>query len=296
MEKIIECVPNFSTSDKQVLNSLKDCFIKHGVLIDYECDIDHNRAVITAAGKPNKVIKAVVEAAGVAVKKIDLRYHIGVHPRMGAVDVIPFIPVKNMSMSEAVKISKKVGKKIAKKFGVPIFLYARSASAPNRVQLSEVRRGGFEKMGQKMQEPDWQPDFGKNIPHKTAGVTACGAREYLVAYNINLNTSDITIAKDIASAIRESNGGLKGVRALGLMLKSINTAQVSINITDCVSVSLYQVFSTVKNLAKQHGVSIKNSELIGYAPMHIIAKSMKEAVIFDEFDKNRVLEYKLWKR
>lgn len=296
MKKIIECVPNFSTSDMQVLNLLKDCFKKHGVLIDYECDTDHNRAVITSAGNPKKVIKAVVEAVGAAVSMIDLNSHTGVHPRMGAADVIPFIPLKNMTMDEAVKISRIVGRKIAQKFNVPVFLYAHSATAKNRVQLSEVRRGGFEKMAQKMQDPEWQPDFGKNIPHRTAGVTACGARDFLVAYNINLNTSDVEIAKKIAFCIRESNGGLKGVRALGLMLKSIDTAQVSMNITDCNAVSLSDVYSKVKDLTEQYGTTIKNSELIGYAPMHIIAQSIKQAVRFDDFDKNRVLEYNLWNK
>ncbi|HEY8390621.1 MAG TPA: glutamate formimidoyltransferase [Clostridia bacterium] len=296
MKKIVECIPNFSTSDPQILKILKDCFEKYGVLIDYECDVDHNRSVITSAGNPKKVVKAIIEAVGVAVKHIDLNHHKGVHPRMGAADVIPFVPVKNMTMDEAVKISKKVGKTIAKRFGVPIFLYANSATAPNKVQLSDIRRGGFENMAQKMQDPQWQPDYGQNIPHKTAGVTACGARDFLVAYNINLNTSDVNIAKSIASKIRESNGGLRGVKALGLMLESINTAQVSMNITDCDAVSLYQVFSTVKKLAEEQGVSIKNSELIGYLPMHIISKSLKEAVLFDDFDENRVLEYKLWNK
>jgi glutamate formiminotransferase len=296
MEKIIECVPNFSTSDPKVLDLLKACFKKHGVLIGYECDIDHNRAVITCAGNPKKVIKAVLQAVGVAVQNIDLNTHTGAHPRMGAVDVIPFIPVKNMTMQEAVEVSKIVGSKISKKFDVPVFLYAHSASKANRVQLSDVRRGGFEGLVQKMKDPDWQPDFGNNTPHKTAGATVCGARDFLLAYNINLNTSDVNIAKKIASSIRESNGGLKGVKALGLMLKSTDTAQVSMNITDCNSISLFEVFSTVKQLAHNLDTSIKNSELIGYAPMHIIAKSMKQAVVFDEFDKNRVLEYTLWNK
>lgn len=294
MKKIIECVPNFSASDEKIVKALARCFEKRKVLVGYESDIDHNRAVITSAGNPKAVIKALVEAAGVAVKHIDLTKHKGAHPRMGAIDVIPFVPIKNITLEEAVTISKKAAKKISKKYGIPIFLYARSATSANRVQLSEIRRGGFEGMAEKMKQPEWKPDFGPSAPHKTAGATACGARDFLVAFNINLDTNDLSIAKSIAFKIRESNGGIKGLKALGLELKSQNLVQVSMNITDVCAVSFYEIYNTVKELAASYGVQIKNSELVGYAPMRILASTIKEAVKLDNFDVHKALEYEFW--
>ncbi|HHW90536.1 MAG TPA: glutamate formimidoyltransferase [Clostridiales bacterium] len=296
MEKIIECVPNFSASDEKTLKALTRCFEKHRVLLGYESDIDHNRAVITAAGKPQAVLKALIETVGVAVKHIDLNAHKGAHPRMGAVDVIPFVPIKNITKEEAVLISKKAAQKISQKYGIPVFLYAHSASSPNRVQLSDIRRGGFENMAAKMQSPEWKPDFGPNIPHKTAGVAACGVRDFLVAFNINLDTNDLRIAKKIASSIRESNGGIKGLKALGLELKSKNIVQVSMNITNTKSTSFFEIYQTVKKKARNFGVEIKNSELVGLAPMRILSSSIKEALKFDSFDDDKILEYLLWDR
>ncbi|HEY8424303.1 MAG TPA: glutamate formimidoyltransferase [Clostridia bacterium] len=293
MKKIIECVPNFSTSDPQVVKAIADCFDNYGTLIGYESDIDHNRAVITAAGSPKAVLKGLIKAVGVAVKHIDLNKHQGAHPRMGAVDVIPFVPVKNITKEEAVKISKIAAKKISQKYGIPIFLYAHSAARPNTVQLSDIRRGGFENMAKKMLEPQWKPDYGPQVPHKTAGVAACGARDFLVAFNINLNTSDVKIAKAIASKIRESNGGIKGVKALGLELKSQNSAQVSMNITDVNCVSFFEIYNKVKELAREYGVEIKNSELVGYAPMRILASTVKEAIKLENFDSHKALEYEI---
>lgn len=296
MEKIIECVPNFSTSKQEVAKAIAHCFEKYKVLIGCESDIDHNRTVITSAGKPKAVLKALIEAVGVAVKHIDLNKHKGVHPRMGAVDVIPFVPIKNITREEAVLISKTAAQKISQRYGIPIFLYAHSATRSNRVQLSEIRRGGFENMAAKMQQPEWQSDYGPNTPHKTAGVAACGARDFLVAFNINLNTNDLKIAKSIASTIRESNGGIKGLKALGLELKSQNCVQVSMNITDTSSTSFFEIYQKVQELANNFGVHIKNSELVGYAPMHILSSSIKQAIKFIDFDNAKVLEYSLWDR
>lgn len=293
--KIIECVPNFSASDEKTVKAIAHCFEKHKVLIGYESDTDHNRAVITAAGKPGAVVKALVEAVGVAVKNIDLNKHTGAHPRMGAVDVIPFVPIKNISKEEAVSISRAAAKKISKKYKIPIFLYAHSATRPNRVQLSEIRRGGFEGMAEKMKLPEWKPDFGPDAPHKTAGVAACGARDFLVAFNINLDTNDLSIAKIIASKIREANEGIKGVKALGLELKSQNIVQVSMNITDVNSTSFYEIYNTVKTLAGSFGVEIKNSELVGYAPMRILASTVKDAIKLN-FDSHKVLEFEIWNK
>ncbi len=296
MEKIIECVPNFSASDQKTLKALARCFEKHKVLLGYESDIDHNRSVVTAAGKPKAVLKALIEAVGVAVKHINLNAHKGEHPRMGAVDVIPFVPVKNIAKEEAVLISKKAAQKISQRYGIPVFLYAHSATSPNRVQLSDIRRGGFENMAAKMKNSQWKPDFGPDIPHKTAGVTACGARDFLVAFNINLKTNNLEIAKKIASSIRESNGGIKGLKALGLKLKSKNLVQVSMNITDTKAISFFEIYQTVKKMAQDFGAEIKNSELVGLAPMRILSTTIKDALKFESFGDDKILEYLLWDR
>ena len=244
MNKIMECVPNFSEGrDLQKIDKIVAPFRgKQGVkLLDYSNDEDHNRLVVTVVGEPEPLRDAVLEAIGVAVELIDLNHHQGQHPRMGAVDVVPFIPIRNVTMEEAVALSKEVGKEVAKRYNLPVFLYEKSASAPHRENLAAVRKGEFEGMAEKIKQPEWHPDFGPAERHPTAGTVAIGARMPLVAYNINLNTPSLEIAHDIAKKIRFIGGGLRYCKAMGVELKDRGITQVSINMTDYTRTALYRL-------------------------------------------------------
>ena len=217
--KIIECVPNFSEGrDLEKIDKIVAPFRgKSGVkLLDYSNDEDHNRLVVTLVGEPEALRDAVIEAIGIAVRLIDLNHHSGQHPRMGAVDVVPFIPIKNTTMEEAVALSKEVASRVAELYNLPVFLYEKSATAPHRENLASVRKGEFEGMAEKIRLPEWQPDFGPAERHPTAGTVAIGARMPLVAYNINLSTNNLEIATKIAKNIRHINGGLRYVKAMGV--------------------------------------------------------------------------------
>lgn len=294
MKKIIECVPNFSTSDIKVVQKLADCFENKHILIDVSSDTDHNRTVITSAGAPDIVMSCIICAVGIAAENIDLNFHKGVHPRMGAADVIPFIPLKNITTEEAVALSGLTAQQIAKLYNIPVFLYGKSATAPNRINLADIRKGGFEKMTEKLSLPEWKPDFGQRYPHKTAGVTACGVRDFLVAYNVNLKSQDIEIAKKIAWQIREKNGGLKGIKALGLYIAGQGLVQISMNIADCEKTSLQDAFERVKALASHYGIEVLGSEIVGLAPMKVLTKSINNALKIQNFEVDKILEYKIW--
>ena len=273
MNKIMECVPNFSEGrDLQKIDKIVAPFRgKQGVkLLDYSNDEDHNRLVVTVVGEPEPLRDAVLEAIGVAVELIDLNHHQGQHPRMGAVDVVPFIPIRNVTMEEAVALSKEVGKEVAKRYNLPVFLYEKSASAPHRENLAAVRKGEFEGMAEKIKQPEWHPDFGLAERHPTAGTVAIGARMPLVAYNINLNTPSLEIAHDIAKKIRFIGGGLRYCKAMGVELKDRGITQVSINMTDYTRTALYRAFELVRVEARRYGVSIVGSEIIGLVPMEAL--------------------------
>ena len=294
MAKIIESVPNISEGRRpEVVEACVDAVRNTpGVtLLDYSSDANHNRSVITYIGSPEGVEQASVALAKKAAELIDLTVHSGEHPRMGAVDVMPFIPIREATIEDCVELSKRVGARIAEEAGVPVFLYEKSASAPHRENLAAVRSGQFEGMAEKVTLPEWEPDFGGRRIHPTAGVIAVGARKPLIAFNINLSTSDVEIAKKIAKVIRESNGGLACVKALGIMLGSRNTAQVSINMTDYTQTPLYRVVELTRMEAARWGVSIIGTELIGLAPMKAIADSAEYYLQLEDFDFERqVLE------
>ena len=260
MNKIIECVPNFSEGrDLKKLEQILDCFRgREGVkLLDYTSEKDHNRSVVTVIGEPEPLRDAMVDAIGKAVELIDMTKHQGQHPRMGCVDVVPFIPIRNTSLEEADRVAKETAALAAEKFGQPFFLYEKSASAPHRENLADVRRGQFEGMAEKMLDQDkWKPDFGPSTIHPTGGVTAIGARTPLIAYNINLDTDNLAIADKIAKAIRHISGGFRYCKALGVMLEDRNIAQVSINLTDYTKTPVNRVFESVKMEAKSYGVNI----------------------------------------
>ena len=292
----MECVPNFSEGrDLQKIDKIVAPFRgKQGVkLLDYSNDEDHNRLVVTVVGEPEPLRDAVLEAIGVAVELIDLNHHQGQHPRMGAVDVVPFIPIRNVTMEEAVALSKEVGKEVAKRYNLPVFLYEKSASAPHRENLAAVRKGEFEGMAVKIKQPEWHPDFGLAERHPTAGTVAIGARMPLVAYNINLNTPSLEIAHDIAKKIRFIGGGLRYCKAMGVELKDRGITQVSINMTDYTRTALYRAFELVRVEARRYGVSIVGSEIIGLVPMEALIDTASYYLGLENFSMEQVLEARM---
>jgi len=296
MNKIVECVPNFSEGrDTAKMEKIIDCFRgKNGIkLLDYSNDIDHNRMVITAIGSPEAMKSVLIEAIGAAVREIDLTRHSGEHPRLGAVDVVPFIPVSNMCMEEAITLAKEVAAEVADAYNLPIYLYEKAASAPHRENLAEVRKGQFESLSKKMEDPLWIPDFGPSTPHPTAGATIIGARNYLIAYNVNLHTTNIEIAKAIARKVRYIGGGLRYCKAMGVDLKEKNMVQVSMNLTDYTKTSVYQAFEMVKMEAARYGISVAGSEVIGLLPLGVLVDTANFYLGIDNFSIDRVLEYRM---
>mgnify|MGYP003370319680 FL=1 len=296
MNRIIECVPNFSEGrDLQKIDKIVAPFrAKAGVkLLDYSNDEDHNRLVVTVVGEPEPLKEAVLEAIGVAVQLIDLNHHQGQHPRMGAVDVVPFIPIKGVTMEEAIALSKEVAAEVASRYQLPVFLYEKSASAPHRENLAAVRKGEFEGMAEKIKLPEWKPDFGPAERHPTAGTVAIGARMPLVAYNINLNTPSLEIAHDIAKKIRFIGGGLRYCKAMGVELKERGITQVSINMTDYTRTALYRAFELVRIEARRYGVSIVGSEIIGLVPMEALIDTASYYLGLENFTMQQVLEARI---
>lgn len=294
--KIVECVPNFSEGrdlDKveKIINAFRG---KEGVkLLDYSSDEDHNRTVVTVVGEPEPLKKAVIESAKLAIELIDLTKHEGQHPRMGAVDVIPFIPIKNVSMDEAVDMSKEVGKVLGEELKFPVFLYEKSASAPYRENLAKIRKGQFEGMAEKIKEPEWHPDYGPAERHPTAGTVAVGARMPLVAFNVNLNTSDLDIATQIGKNVRHINGGLRFVKAMGVELHERHITQVSMNLTDYTKTAMYRVFELIRIEARRYGVSIVGSEVIGLVPMAALIDTAEYYLGIENFSMDQVLESRI---
>lgn len=296
MNQVMECIPNFSEGrDLEKVEKIADAFrAKENVkLLDYSTDKDHNRCVITAVGEPEALRDAVIEAVGTAAALIDMTKHDGQHPRMGATDVVPFVPVRNCTLEDADRIAKETAAAIADRYGIPVFLYEKSATAPHRENLANIRKGQFEGMAEKMKDPMWHPDFGPGTIHPTAGVTAVGARMPLVAFNINLNTSDLHIADEIAHRIRYINGGFRFVKSMGVMLEDRNIAQVSINMTDYTRTSLYRVFETVKMEAQRWGVNVVGSEIIGLTPMAALVDCAEYYLRIENFRMDQILETRL---
>ena len=269
MTEIIQCIPNFSEGkcEKIIGKLIKAASSAPGAsLIDYSSDPSHNRTVFTLLGNSQGIKTAACNLAKTAIENIDLTKHTGEHPRMGAVDVIPFVPIKGISMAECVQLSKDVGQTIAANLGLPVYLYEESAACEARRDLAHVRRGQFEGLVKKMLSPNWHPDYGRPAPHPTAGAVAIGARKPLIAFNANLSTSDINIAKNIAKQIRGSSGGLKYCKAIGIMLKERGIAQVSMNLVNYEATSIYTALELIKAGAKHYDVHVTETELVGLVP------------------------------
>ena len=296
MAKIIECVPNISTADADLVQEAAGVVrsVPGVTLLNTSSDASHNRTVITFVGDPAGVVEAAVQLAKFAARCIDLTKHKGEHPRMGAIDVVPIIPIREVTMEECVALSKRAAERIWQEACIPVFLYEASASAPHRENLASVRKGQFEGMAQKVLEPQWEPDFGGRTIHPTAGVVAVGARAPLIAFNINLSTADVAVADRIARVIRQSGGGLTCVKAMGVFLKEKNCAQVSINMTNYCLTPLYRVVEFVRFEAARYGVTVVGTEIVGLVPMRALIDSAEYYLGIENFDpENQVLEYRL---
>jgi glutamate formiminotransferase len=290
-------VPNFSEGrNPENIERIVEPFRgeKSVKLLDYQTDEDHNRMVVTVVGEPDALKTAVIEAIGRAIDLIDMRTHEGQHPRMGATDVVPFIPIKNIGMQEAVEFSKKIAKEVAQIYSLPIFLYENSASRPQRQNLANIRKGQFEGMADKVEQPEWKPDFGPTKVHPSAGVTAMGARMPLVAYNVNLDSSDIEIANAIAKKVRHISGGLKYCKGIGIELKDRGLVQVSMNMTDYSKTALYRAFELIKIEARRYGINVIGSEIVGLVPMQALMDTAAYYLGLENFTMEQVLEARIW--
>ena len=299
MAKLIECIPNFSVSrerDPEVYQALVDTAnsIPGCTVLDVQSDGSHNRCVFTMVGSPAGIGEAAFQLTKKATETIDMTRHTGQHPRMGSTDVIPFIPTMDMTVGECVALSKRVAERIWKELQVPSFLYEDSAYRPERRNLAACRKGQFEGMPEKLLESDWAPDYGERKIHPTAGIIAIGARMPLIAYNVNLDTSDLEIANKIARAIRAANGGFKYCKAIGVMLKERNIAQVSMNLVNYEGTPIYYVFEMIRALADRYGVRITGSELVGLTPGKALLDCAEYYLKLENFDcRNQVMEYHL---
>ena len=296
MPRLIESVPNISEGRRpDVVDAAVAALRRTSGLrvLDVQSDADHNRSVLTLAGDEAALHEGLLALFAVAVERIDLRQHQGEHPRLGAVDVVPFIPIEGATMADCVKLARGVGEAVADRFGVPVFLYEEAASAPHRRNLEDIRRGEFEGLPKKMADTLWAPDFGPAAPHPSAGASVVGARMPLIAYNINLGTSDLDIAKRIAKGIRHSSGGYRFVKAMGVMLEARRIAQVSINMTDFKRTPLHRVLETVRSEAARYGVPVVGSEIVGLVPAEALMDAADHYLQLESFNPSQVLERRI---
>ena len=294
MEKIIECVQNFSEGQRgEIVDAIVNAMLLPDVqLLDREIDADHNRSVITLAGDPVAMEQAAFAGIATAARLIDLDQHRGQHPRIGATDVVPFIPMRGMTMDECVAIARRLGERVGRELEIPVYLYERAATRPERQNLAEIRKGEYETLKVEIaRDPARAPDFGP-ARLSTAGATVIGARPFLIAFNVNLATSDVQIAKEIARVVREKNGGLKSVKANGFMLKEKNVAQVSMNLTDFTITTPLVAFNAVRAEAEKRGVQILESELVGLMPLDALTLIAAQALHLPTLRAEQIVEMK----
>jgi glutamate formiminotransferase / formiminotetrahydrofolate cyclodeaminase len=297
MKQIVECVPNFSEGrDTAKVDAIVAAMrsVRGALILGRESDADHNRSVVTIAGEPEAVAEAAVRAVGKAAELIDLTKQTGAHPRVGATDVVPFVPISGVTLDDCVTLAKRAGREIWTRYRIPVYLYEAAAQKPERAQLENVRRGQFEGLREEvLRNAERAPDIGEARLHPTAGASVVGARKFLIAYNINLNTPDVEIAKKIAKTIRFSSGGLPCVKAMGVDLHSRNLAQVSMNLTDFERTPVHRVFEAVKRESESYGVTIAASELIGFIPKRALEMAAEFYLKIENFSSGRVLENRL---
>jgi glutamate formiminotransferase / 5-formyltetrahydrofolate cyclo-ligase len=293
---IIECIPNISEGQRpDVVRQLSDAIASTaGVrLLDVQSDATHHRSVLTFVGDREPIRDAVLRLYERAIAAIDLRAHKGEHPRLGAVDVCPFVPIDGVTLQDCAQLARDVGAEVASRFNLPVFLYEEAATSPARRNLEDIRRGEFEGLAAKLQQPDWTPDFGPTAPHASAGATVIGARMPLIAYNINLATNRLDVAKKIAAAIRMSSGGYRFVKAMGLALEDRGIVQVSMNLTNYEKTPIFRVFETVKREAARYGVGILESEIVGLVPAAALTHTAEFYLQLEGFTAKQVLENRL---
>ena len=296
MVKLVECVPNFSEGQRQeIIDAIVNEARRYNVkILNVHADADHNRTDVTIIGEPEEVKKAVLAMSLKAVELIDMNKHKGEHPRMGAMDVVPFVPLLNTTMEDCIKLANEFAKEFSEKAGVPCFLYEEAATKPSRKNLADVRRGEFEGLKEEIgKNPEKTPDYGPNKIHPTAGATAVGAREFLIAFNVNLATNDIEIAKKIAKAVRHSSGGYRYVKAMGFEIKEKGIVQVSMNMTNYKKTPLFRVFETIKREAARYGVNVLSAEIIGMVPLDAIVDIASFYLQLDEFNAGQIIEKRL---
>lgn len=292
MREIVECVPNFSTSDpkvvQQILNELKAT--RKAFLLDYTFDNYYNRLVVSFVGDRRSVLEAILKMAFKAVELIDMRTHKGQHPRIGAVDVVPFIPIKNVTKEDCVRLARKFGRTLARERGVPVYLYGEAATKPERRDLDWIREGEYERLAEMMAKPERKPDFGPTNPHPTAGATITGARKIMAGFNVNLGTADLKIAKKIAKALHSKKGGLANVKAMAAYIPEKNITQIGMSIGDFEATPLYRVFELLKMEAERYNVPVIGSEFCGMAPLKAIVDVASYYLKIDNLTVDRVLE------
>ncbi|HKS40920.1 MAG TPA: glutamate formimidoyltransferase [Blastocatellia bacterium] len=297
MRKIVECIPNFSEGRNaevidQIVAAIKT--VPGAVLLDHESDADHNRSVVTFVAPPDKVVDAAIQAAKRAAELIDLNKHTGEHPRMGATDVIPFVPISGVTMEDCVALARNCGERMWNELGIPVYLYEKAATRPERENLAAIRKGQFEGIRDEIASTEARrPDFGEASVHPTAGITAVGARPPLIAYNVNLGTSNIEIANKIARAVRHMTGGLRYVKALGFELKDRAIVQVSMNMVNYEGTPLFRAFEMIKREAERYGVPIVGSEIVGLVPQHALNAVADFYLQLENFSENQILEERL---
>jgi glutamate formiminotransferase/formiminotetrahydrofolate cyclodeaminase len=297
MNRIVECVPNFSEGrDAAKIEQIAAAIaaVPNVVLLARELDPNHNRSVITYAGEPEAVVEAAVRAAAKAVELIDLNQHQGEHPRIGALDVLPFVPLEGVMMDDCIELAHQAGERLARELKIPVYLYERAATRPQRVNLADVRRGEFEGLREEIEtDPERQPDYGEPVIHPTAGATAVGARPPLIAYNVNLGTDDLEVAKKIARAVRGSNGGLQYVKALGIELKDRGQVQVSMNLVNHAETPIFRAFELVRLEAERYGVPVVGSEIVGLVPQAALNDCADFYLRCENFSEDVILEKRL---
>jgi glutamate formiminotransferase / 5-formyltetrahydrofolate cyclo-ligase len=293
---IIESIPNVSEGRRpDVIEELAGALrgTPGARLLDYSSDPSHNRSVFTLVGDAAALKTAILALMEVALKRIDLRQHRGEHPRLGAVDVVPFVPIEDVSMADCVTLAKEVGAAAAERLGLPIYLYEEASSNTARKNLEDIRRGEFEGLAEKMSSPGWTPDFGPAAPHASAGATVVGARMPLIAYNINLATDRLDVARKIAAAVRHSSGGLRYVKAMAVKIEDRNLAQVSMNLTNYEKTPVFRVFEMVKREAERYGVAILESEIVGLIPSAALMRTAEFYLQIEGFSEHQILEKKI---
>ncbi|MEW6423775.1 MAG: glutamate formimidoyltransferase [Bacillota bacterium] len=295
MPKIVECVPNFSEGRRpEVVAAIVAAGAAHGVkILDWTLDADHNRSVVTFAGEPGEVLEAAFAMIREAAERINMAEHRGAHPRIGAADVVPFVPVSGVEMAECVALARRLGERVGGELGIPVYLYEEAAASPQRRNLADVRRGEYEGLQEEIAKPERRPDFGPARLHPTAGAVAIGARKPLIAFNVNLGTGNLAVARAVARALRAKDGGLSFVKAIGLELKDRRQVQVSMNLVDYERTPIYRALELARLEAARYGVPVVGTEIVGLVPLDALLGSLEYYLQMESFHREQVLEVKL---